>query len=68
MADCIIRDDCSIRVYRSVSYTRVQKSDQAIAGLAGAVPPALQSFRFIPKISIIIVNYENIYKNSAVVQ
>ena len=36
MADCFIRDDCSIRVYRSVSYTRVQKSDQAIAGLAGA--------------------------------
>ena len=32
MADCFIRDDCSIRVYRSVSYTRVQKSDQAIAG------------------------------------
>ena len=29
------------------------KSDQAIAGLAGAVPPALQSFRFIPKISIL---------------
>ena len=53
MADCIIRDDCSIRVYRSVSYTRVQKSDQAIAGLAGAVPQALQSFRFIPKISIL---------------
>ena len=46
MADCFIRDDCSIRVYRSVSY-------QAIAGLAGAVPPALQSFRFIPKISIL---------------
>ena len=36
MADCIIRDDCSIRVYRSVSYTT-----QAIAGLPGAVPPAL---------------------------
>ena len=41
MADCIIRDDCSIRKYRSVSYTRVQKSGQAIAGLPGAVPPAL---------------------------
>ena len=42
MADCFIRDDCSIRVYRSVSYTRVQQSDQAIAGaavLAEAVPP-----------------------------
>ena len=53
MADCFIRDDPSIRVYRSVSYTRVQKNDQAIARLAGAVPPALQSFRFIPKISIL---------------
>ena len=41
MADCIIRDDFSIRKYRSVSYTRVQKSGQAIAGLPGAVPPAL---------------------------
>ena len=39
MADCFITDDCSNRVYRSVSYTRVQQSDQAIAGLAGAVPP-----------------------------
>ena len=29
-----------------------------ISGLAGAVPPALQSFRFIPN----IVNYENICK------
>ena len=36
MADCFIRDDCSNRVYRSVSYTRVQQSDQAIAG---AAPP-----------------------------
>ena len=36
MADCFIRDDCSIRVYRSISYTRVQKSGQAIAGLPGA--------------------------------
>ena len=54
MADCFIRDDCSIRVYRSVSYTRVQKLVRLyIAGLAGAVPPALQSFRFIPKISIL---------------
>ena len=53
MTDCNIRDDCSIRVYRSVSYTRVQKSDQVIAGLAGAVPPALQSFLFIPKILIL---------------
>ena len=52
MADRFIRDDCSIRLYPSVSHTRVQKSDQAIAGLAGAVPPAQQSFRFIPKISI----------------
>ena len=33
MADCFIKDDCSIRVYRSVSYTRVQKSDQAIIRL-----------------------------------
>ena len=41
MADCIIRDDCSIRKYQSVSYTRVQKSGQAIAGLPKAVPPAL---------------------------
>ena len=57
MADCFIRDDCSIRVYRSVSYTRVQKSDQAIAGLAGAVPPALQGFQFIPKISIELRKY-----------
>ena len=53
MADCFIRGDCSIRVYRSVSYTRVQKSDQAIAELAGAIPPAQQSFQFIPKISIL---------------
>ena len=50
MADCFIGDDCSIRVYRSVSYAR---GDQAIPGLAGVVPPALQSFRFIPKISIL---------------
>ena len=49
----VFRDDCSIRVYRSVSYTRVQKSDQAIAALAGAVPLALLSFRFISKISIL---------------
>ena len=40
MADCVIRDDCSIRVYRSFSYTRMQKNGKAIAGLAGAVPPA----------------------------
>ena len=40
MAYSFIRYDCSIRVYRSVSYTRVQKSSQAIAALAGAVPPA----------------------------
>ena len=40
MADCFIRDDFSIRVYRFVSYTRMQKSGQAIAGLAGAVPLA----------------------------
>ena len=40
MADCF-RDDCSIRVYRSVSYTRMQKSGQTIAGLAGEVPLAL---------------------------
>ena len=55
MADCFIRDDCSFRVYQSVSYTRLQKSGQTIyiAGLAGAVPPALQSFRFIPKILIL---------------
>ena len=53
MADCYNKDDCSIRVYRSVSYTRVQKSGQAIAGLAEAAPLALQSFRFIPKISIL---------------
>ena len=33
--------DCFIRVYQSVSYARVQKSGQAIARLAGAVPPAL---------------------------
>ena len=31
MSDCFIRDDCFIRVYRSVSYTRVQKSGEAIA-------------------------------------
>ena len=24
MADCVIRDDCSIRVYRSVSYKGVK--------------------------------------------
>ena len=53
MYGCVIRDDCSIRVYRSVSNIGVQKSGQAIAGLPGAVPPALQSFRFIPKISIL---------------
>ena len=40
VADCLIRDDCSIRVYRSIKYTRVQKSGQAIARLPGAVPPA----------------------------
>ena len=39
MADCFIRDDCSIRVYRSVSYTRVKKWYKAIAGLPGG--PAL---------------------------
>ena len=31
MADCIIKYDCSIRIYQSVIYTRVQKSGQAIA-------------------------------------
>ena len=40
MAYCFIRDDRSIRVYRSISYTRVQKSGQAIAGLSETVPPA----------------------------
>ena len=54
MADCFIRDDCSIRVYRSVNYIyKGAKKCQAIAELGGAVPPALQSFRFIPKISIV---------------
>ena len=41
MADCFIRDDCSFRVYPSVCYTRVQKSDQGIAELARAAPSAL---------------------------
>ena len=43
MADCFIKDDFSIRVYpvdQLVSYTRVQKSGQAIAGLAEVVTPA----------------------------
>ena len=35
MADCFIKDDCSIRIYQSVIYMRVQKSGQAI------YPPAL---------------------------
>ena len=41
MADCLIRDDCFIRVYGSVTCTRVQKSGQALPGLAVAVPQAL---------------------------
>ena len=34
MHGCFIKDDCSIRIYRSAIYTRGAKSDQAIAGPA----------------------------------
>ena len=64
MADCFIRGDCSIRVYRSVSWLYIQGCKKVVrlysrTGWSGSFGPA--EFPIYSK-DFDIVNCENIYK------
>ena len=64
MANYFTRDDCSIRVYRSVNYTRVQKS--ASPGTITFRIPVYRQYLLKVATIIIFINIPNLCYNYTV--